>query len=106
MQATDQNACIEGPTGSCTGAKTMTMLPIRNLPVAVLQSLRARAARHGRSKEAEVREILAAAVSPASQVKLGSLLAEIGRQAQMTNDEFAAFEQVRRMASARLTTFE
>jgi plasmid stability protein len=45
------------------------------------RALKVRAARHGRSTEAEIRDILEAAVRPAQRVRLGSLLAEIGREA-------------------------
>jgi plasmid stability protein len=38
-----------------------------------------RAAHHGRSTEAEIRHIIEAAVRPTERVKLGSLLATIGR---------------------------
>jgi plasmid stability protein len=37
-----------------------------------------RAATHGRSTEAEIREILENTVRPDNRIKLGSLLAEIG----------------------------
>ena len=84
----------------------MVMLTVRNLPDEVHRALRARAALHGHSMEAEVREILALAVSPEGRVKLGSLLADIGRQAQLSDDEFAAFEQVRSKAPARPVSFE
>lgn len=73
----------------------MAMLTIRNLPEEVHRALRARAARHGHSMEAEVREILEAAINPQGRVKLGSLLADIGRQARLSDEEFAVFEQVR-----------
>ena len=43
--------------------------------------MRVRAATHGRSTEAEIREILENAVNPEGRIKLGSLLAEIGREA-------------------------
>jgi plasmid stability protein len=42
--------------------------------------LRERAAQHGRSTEAEIRDILEEAVRPRDRVKLGSLLAQIGRE--------------------------
>jgi plasmid stability protein len=84
----------------------MVMLTVRNLPDEVHRALRARAALHGHSMEAEVREILALAVSPEGRVKLGSLLADIGRQAHLSDDEFAAFEQVRSKAPARPVSFE
>jgi antitoxin FitA len=44
------------------------------------RALRVRAARHGHSTEAEIRLILEAAVKTEGRVKLGSLLAQIGRE--------------------------
>lgn len=84
----------------------MAMLTVRNVPEEVHRALRVRAARHGHSMEAEVREILEAAVSPHGRVKLGSLLAGIGRQASLTDEEFAVFEQVRDKNAARSVNFE
>jgi len=43
--------------------------------------LRVRAALAGRSTEAEVRAILETATRPQNRIKLGSLLANIGREA-------------------------
>ena len=71
----------------------MPILTVRNLPEEVHRALRVRAARHGRSTEAEVRAILEEAVKPEGRVKLGSLLADIGRQAKLTDDELILFEQ-------------
>ena len=84
----------------------MAMLTVRNLPDAVHRALRMRAGQHGHSMEAEVREILESAVSPAGRVKLGSLLAAMGRQAKLTDKEFAVFEQVRDKTPARPLSFE
>lgn len=84
----------------------MAMLTIRNLPDEVHRALRMRAARHGHSMEAEVREILGAAVRPEGRVKLGSLLADIGRQAKLTDEEFVLFEHVRDKSPARAMGFE
>jgi len=84
----------------------VAMLTVRNISDAVHRALRARAARQGHSMEAEVREILESAVSPQGRVKLGSLLADMGRQARLTDEEFAVFSQVRDKASARPLSFE
>ena len=84
----------------------MAMLTVRNIPDAVHRALRTRAAHHGHSMEAEVREILQSVVSPEGRVKLGSLLAGMGRQARLTDDEFAVFAQVRDQAPARPVDFE
>ena len=84
----------------------MAMLTVRNIPEEVHRALRVRAARHGHSMEAEVREILDSAVSPQGRVKLGSLLADIGRRAKLSEEEFALFEQVRDKTPARPVSFE
>ena len=84
----------------------MAMLTVRNIPDEVHRALRVRAARHGHSMEAEVRDILGAAVSPKGRVMLGSLLADMGQQAKLTDKEFAIFEQVRDKTPARPVSFE
>ena len=61
----------------------MATLTVRNVPDEVHRALRVRAARHGRSTEAEIRAILEEAVKPGGRVKLGSLLAHIGHQATL-----------------------
>lgn len=84
----------------------MAMLTVRNLPDEVHRALRARAAQRGHSMEAEVREILTSAVFPQGQVKLGSLLADMGRRAKLSDEEFAVFEQVRSRNMTRPVNFE
>jgi antitoxin FitA len=84
----------------------MAMLTVRNLPDEVHRALRVRAAQHGHSMEAEVRQILESAISPEGRVKLGSLLANIGRRAKLSDEEFAVFEQVRSKAPARPVSFD
>ena len=59
----------------------MSSITVRNLPDETHRALRVRAALAGRSTEAEVRAILESAARPEGRIKLGSLLAEIGRQA-------------------------
>ncbi len=59
----------------------MASITVRNLPDEVHRALRARAEKHGRSAEAEIRLILENAVKPEGRIKLGTLLAEIGREA-------------------------
>ena len=68
----------------------MAMLTVRNLSDEVHRALRVRAAMHGRSTEAEVRAILENAVKPEGRVKLGSLLADIGRRVNLTDYESVA----------------
>jgi plasmid stability protein len=57
----------------------MSAILIRNLSPETHRALKARAARHGRSTEAEARMILDDVVRPKGRVKLGSALAEFGR---------------------------
>jgi len=60
----------------------MASLTVRNLSEETHRALRVRAARHGRSTEAEVRAILEETVRPPRRLKIGSELhriaAEIG----------------------------
>lgn len=73
----------------------MAMLTVRNLPDDVHRALRVRAALHGRSTEAEVREILAIAVLPETRVRLGESLAALGRKLGLTNEDFEVLQQVK-----------
>ena len=84
----------------------MANLSVRNVPDAVHRALRVRAAQHGRSAEAEVRAILEDALRSDDRVKLGSLLADIGRQARLTDEEIATIEQVRDRTPAKPVSFE
>lgn len=59
----------------------MASVTIRNLSDETHRALRVRAATHGRSTEAEIRDILDQATRPPERVKLGTLLAQIGREA-------------------------
>lgn len=61
--------------------RIMAVITVRNLSDEVHRALRIRAAQHGRSTEAEVRDILEQAVRPDGRPRLGTLLAEIGREA-------------------------
>lgn len=78
----------------------MAILTVRNVPDEVHRALRVRAAQHGRSTEAEIREILAAAVKPEKRVRMGDALAGIGRRLGLTNDDVAAMEGARNKAPA------
>ena len=84
----------------------MAVLTVRNLPDEVHRALRVQAARHGRSTEAEVRDILEKAVKPAGRVRLGDALAKLGRELGLTDDDFAAFERVREKAPAEPLKFD
>ncbi|ACQ67026.1 plasmid stabilization protein [Candidatus Williamhamiltonella defendens] len=84
----------------------MSMLTVRNLPDEVHRALRVRAAQHGRSTEAEVREILAITVKPETRVRLGDALADLGRNIGLTNKDFEIFNQVEDKIPAEPTKFE
>lgn len=84
----------------------MASLTIRNLPDDVHRALRVRAARNGNSTEAEIRAILKQTVKPQGRVKLGSILAEMGRELKLTDEELALIEQARDKSPARHVSFE
>ena len=72
----------------------MPSITIRNVPDEVHRAIRVRAAQHGRSTEAEIREILERAARPEGRLKLGSLLVSIAREAGgLTDEEHALFER-------------
>jgi plasmid stability protein len=77
------------------GLNAMPSITIRKVPEGVHRALRVRAAKHGRSTEAEVRAILESAVKPEGRIKLGSLLADLGRRQRLTSEELAVFERDR-----------
>jgi len=56
----------------------MVSVTVKNLPDETHRALRVRAAQNGRSMEAEIREILEAAVKPNDRLKIGSELAAFG----------------------------
>lgn len=85
----------------------MAVVTVRNLPDEVHRAIRIQAAQHGRSTEAEIRDILERAAKPEGRVKTGSFLASIGQEAGgLTDDEHALFESVRIKSPARAVSFE
>lgn len=84
----------------------MAVLTVRNVPEEVHRALRVRAAMHGRSTEAEVRDILESAVKPEQRVRMGDALAELGRRVGLTNEDFAAFDKISDKAPAEPMSFE
>lgn len=84
----------------------MAILTVRNVPDDVHRALRVRAAQHGRSTEAEVREILAAVVKPERRVRVGEALATIGRNIGLTDEDLAVFESVRDKTPAKPLSFD
>lgn len=84
----------------------MAMMTVRNIPDEIYRALRVRAAKHGHSAEAEMRAILENAVKNKQRFKLGSMLAEIGQQAGLSDEEFAVMSQVRDKTPAVPVSFE
>lgn len=84
----------------------MAMLTVRNLPDDVHRALRVLAAQHGRSTEAEVREILAMAAKPEARVRMGDALASLGRKVGLTTEDFDIFDQVKDKTPAEPPRFE
>lgn len=83
---------------------TSKALTIRGVPEEVHRAIRIRAALHGRSLQAELRDILTNAVKPEGRIKLGNLLADIGRQVKLTDEEIAVFN--RDPSPARVADFD
>lgn len=74
----------------------MANVTVRNLPDEVHRAIRVRAAHHGCSTEAEIRDILEKAVKPQGRLKLGSLLTSIAHEAGgLTDAEAEKFDQLR-----------
>ena len=84
----------------------MAMLTVRNLPDEVHRALRVRAAQHGHSTEAEVREILASAVKPETRVRVGDALAALGRSIGLTNKDLEILNRVGDKTPAEPLKFE
>lgn len=85
----------------------MAMLTVRNLSDDVHRALRVMAAQHGRSTEAEVRDILEKATKPVGRVMLGSMLAAIAQDAGSLSDaEAEVFVQLRDKSKVQPLRFE
>lgn len=84
----------------------MPAVTIRNLSEQTHRALKLRAAQHGRSTEAEIREILETTVRPAGRVRLGSALAQLGKKAGLRSSDIDALERVRDKKPATPLEFE
>jgi len=71
----------------------MATITVKNLSDEDHRALQVRAAKHRRSAEAEARAILEQTVKSEGRIKLGSLLAEIGRTAVLADQELAGFKR-------------
>lgn len=84
----------------------MAILTVRNVPDETHRAIRVRAAQHGRSAEAEIREILANVVKPDQRLRLGDALAELSKKVGLTHEDFVVFDQVRDTTPAEPMRFE
>jgi plasmid stability protein len=85
----------------------MATVTVRNLSDEVHRALRVRAAQHGHSTEAEIRNILETMIRPPERVKLGSLLASIAREAGgLSNAEAEYFNRLRDKTPVEPMSFE
>ena len=66
----------------------MPQIIVRQIPDEVHRALKARALEHGKSAEAEIRDILAEAVLPQSRMKAGDALCEIWKGSDATQLAF------------------
>ena len=87
---------------SWNGVALLSKLPFDE----VHRALRVQAAKHGRSAEAEIRDILERAVKPARRVRLGDELAALGRKIGLTNEDVEVLEQMRDKTPAEPPRFE
>jgi plasmid stability protein len=84
----------------------MSAITIRNLPPETHWALKVRAARHGRSIEAEIRDILEAAVRPPDRIHLGTALAALGRRVGLSNEDIEGINQARDKRPAEPIKFD
>lgn len=84
----------------------MGMMTVRNIPDEVHNALKARAKRHNRSAEAEVRAILEEVTLPEKRLHMGDALAALGRKVGLTNEDFSIFDQVGDKTPAEPMRFE
>mgnify|MGYP000169664423 FL=1 len=84
----------------------MPAVTIRNLSDEAHRALKVRAAHHGRSTEAEIRDILEEAVRPANRLRIGSAMAALSQNAGLTNADFEALERARDRTPAVPMSFE
>ncbi|HEY8604527.1 FitA-like ribbon-helix-helix domain-containing protein [Tsuneonella suprasediminis] len=84
----------------------MPTLTVRNIPEDVHCALKALAAKNGNSTEAQVREILAAAVQPKEGQGVGEALWNLRYAIGLTNDEATELEVNRERSPARPMSFD
>jgi plasmid stability protein len=87
-------------------SEAMPAITIRNVPEDIHRGLKALAASHGRSTEAEVRDILAAAVNPEGRVRMGQALDAIWATVGMDDREAAVIAGARDRTVAKPMSFD
>ncbi|MEM6584551.1 MAG: plasmid stabilization protein [Pseudomonadota bacterium] len=73
----------------------MPAMTVRDIPEDVHRALKARASNRGRSTEAEVREILAAAVKPEGRLRIGQALHELSQEIGLNDDDVKTIDAAR-----------
>ncbi len=76
----------------------MPAITVRNVPDEVHRALRVRAATHGRSTEAEIRDILEKSVRPEQRIRMGDALAELGRRVGLKDQDLLVFQRDKKPA--------
>ena len=84
----------------------MSTMIIKSIPDEVHAVLKARARRHNRSLDAEVRAILEEATRPEARLKMGDALAAMSRRIGLNNEDFALFARTRGQTPAEPMRFE
>jgi antitoxin FitA len=84
----------------------MPALTIRNIPDEIHRGLKSRAALHGRSTEAEVRDILAEAIKPEKRVHMGQALWELGRAIELSDADAEVVDALADKAPAQPMSFD
>ncbi len=84
----------------------MPAITIRNIPDEVHRGLKALAARHGRSTEAEVRELISKAVQPEGVPRAGEALGAIWGALNLSDEELATIEAAKDTTPAKPMGFD
>jgi len=84
----------------------MHCITVKDVSERAYQAISERARQHGRGVEDEVRVLLEGVeCAPEPDVKLGTWLAEIGRDIRLTDEEVELFNSIRSKEPARIVDF-
>lgn len=84
----------------------MGMMTIRNIPDEIHDGLRIRAKQNKRSAEAEVRAILEEVIQPKKPILMGDALAELGRELEITSEDWEEINRNRKRKPAEPMRFK